>query len=791
MSHALSGSKAQTLDLVRCNGLIFEVPDFLIFEAAFCVLDRDEVIKQSCEHFSGKMLAIRSSACGEDGVLSSAAGKYETVLHVDSSKPVEVGAAIDAVIKSYQSDSETAVLGEIIVQEMIHNTVMSGVIFTHDLNTGAPYYVINYDDQSGMTNTVTSGEGEYANRTIYIHRGALSLLRSPRFRKLMSAVVELEQFIASEFLDIEFAIDNRGLPYLFQVRSITTQPNWNRAVSCKINAELDGIQAFLARHFRRQFGVLGQTTVLGQMPDWNPAEMIGRAPRALASSLYRTLITRHAWRDARARMGYSVPIGQELMIFLGGQPFIDVRRSFHSFLPSRLPKSIGEKLVDSWLARLRSHPELHDKIEFEVAITAFTFDIDKKINLIESEVLSEPERQIFREAVRDLTVRLVQGEDRGSIESALSQIRSLASSELPTVSSDLSSLFPLIENCIRLGTEPFAVLARHAFIASGLLKSLVSLNVLTAEEEETLRGNVRTVASDLVDDMRALQANELSYEVFMERYGHLRPGTYDILSLRYDQMPHFASSQGGIKTKRIRAKAFQLSSSKRKAIEKLLVEEGFKNVGCDEFFAYCTGAIAAREYGKFVFTKSISTMLELVAKFGESHGLSREEMSHVPIDYLINVALNSDSDSIEETLRSISCTESERHALSNAIRLPQVLFDQAGVHIVPFQVSQPNFITSSKVTGEIIFLDVHDTSSSIEGRIVLIENADPGYDWIFAHRILGLVTKYGGINSHMAIRCAEFGIPAAIGCGEQRFEALIHASRISIDCSAGLISPLH
>ena len=31
-----------------------------------------------------------------------------------------------------------------------------GVIFTHELNTGAPYYVINYDDKSGSTDSVTS-----------------------------------------------------------------------------------------------------------------------------------------------------------------------------------------------------------------------------------------------------------------------------------------------------------------------------------------------------------------------------------------------------------------------------------------------------------------------------------------------------------------------------------------------------------------------------------------------------------------------------------------------------------
>ena len=34
--------------------------------------------------------------------------------------------------------------------------MMSGVIFTRDLVTGSPYYVINYDDESGSTSSVTS-----------------------------------------------------------------------------------------------------------------------------------------------------------------------------------------------------------------------------------------------------------------------------------------------------------------------------------------------------------------------------------------------------------------------------------------------------------------------------------------------------------------------------------------------------------------------------------------------------------------------------------------------------------
>ena len=29
------------------------------------------------------------------------------------------------------------------------------------------------------------------------------------------------------------------------------------------------------------------------------------------------------------------------------------------------------------------------------------------------------------------------------------------------------------------------------------------------------------------------------------------------------------------------------------------------------------------------------------------------------------------------------------------------------------------------------------------GKIVLIPQADPGYDWLFGHKIAGLITKYG------------------------------------------------
>ena len=61
---------------------------------------------------------------------------------------------------------------------------------------------------------------------------------------------------------------------------------------------------FLAGAFGPVSGILGGVTIFGQMPDWNPAEIIGRVPKALSMSLYRVLIMNSAWRVARSEMGY-------------------------------------------------------------------------------------------------------------------------------------------------------------------------------------------------------------------------------------------------------------------------------------------------------------------------------------------------------------------------------------------------------------------------------------------------------------------------------------------------------
>ncbi len=784
-------SKAQTLKFLEKRTNIFKVPKLIVFKISDFKASPREMIENIITVFNCSYLAVRSSSLQEDCASSSAAGKFDSVLKVESTNYDKLSTAINKVIKSYGFESSSD--DEVIVQEMVEDSDMSGVVFTHDLNTGAPYYVINYDDTSGQTDTVTSGSGEYSNRTIYIHRNSMQDLRSERFVKLLQAIKELERVMGSQFLDIEFALGKDLILYLLQVREITTQPNWNRAISKRIDDTLQGARVFAIERFKKLNGVYGETTLLGQMPDWNPIEMIGRAPRALATSLYQILITDHAWSDARRIMGYAVPEGQPLMVTLAGQPFIDTRLSFHSYLPNTISPTIGEKAVNHWLKKLKTSPELHDKVEFEIAITAFSFDIDDKIELLIGNALTSGEKNKFKQAHLEQTRSLIKG-GNGSLKKALGKIKILKSKQSKQNSSELSSnisdLFTMVSDCIQYGTIPFSILARHGFIAKTLLFSLQHLGIISKVEVNQIQATIQTVASDLVDDMRSLQLGKMSNSEFMIHYGHLRPGTYDIRSLRYDQMGDISNGATPIQ-QADEIEKFQLSKEQEKQIDALLIDNNFGDFKAEDIFSYIREATIAREYGKFIFTRSISDMLELIANFSEKNGLSRSEISHVPLDSILKTVKSSNISSIEKYLRDISELEQEKHQVSVAIRLPQLLTDQAGVYIVPFQVSHPNFVTHKKVTAQCLVLHSETDKLSLKGRVIIIEGADPGFDWIFSQEIAGLITKYGGVNSHMTIRCAEFGIPAAIGCGEQRYESLLKSNKVHLDCAAGLISLLH
>lgn len=58
----------------------------------------------------------------------------------------------------------------VFLQPYINEVDLSGVIFTIEPNTGSHYYVINFDDQTKLTNSVTDGSGREL-KTLYFYKG--------------------------------------------------------------------------------------------------------------------------------------------------------------------------------------------------------------------------------------------------------------------------------------------------------------------------------------------------------------------------------------------------------------------------------------------------------------------------------------------------------------------------------------------------------------------------------------------------------------------------------------------
>ena len=176
-------------------------------------------------------------------------------------------------------------------------------------------------------------------------------------------------------LDIEFAVSKNNLPIIFQVRNITLKKKWENLEKQIKRYFLLKSNKFISRTLDKKNKVY-YNTIFAQMSDWNPVEMIGVHPSTLSYSLYSELITNKIWSRARSFMGYE-KVRHRLMENVFGQPVINTKLSFMSFLPRSLNGSIKKKLCKAWLQKLREKPEYHDKVEFEIASTCFDFNFKR------------------------------------------------------------------------------------------------------------------------------------------------------------------------------------------------------------------------------------------------------------------------------------------------------------------------------------------------------------------------------------------------------------------------------
>jgi len=151
------GTKAQTLERLAPMLRFSRIGAQVTFTVGDWNKTRGAILEKVRVAFGGLDLVVRSSALGEDSFNASGAGRFESVLGVNGADDEAIAKAVDRVAASYGDNNPAH---QVLVQRMVSDIRLSGVVMTRTLSHGAPYRVINYDAGSGASDAVTSGAGE-------------------------------------------------------------------------------------------------------------------------------------------------------------------------------------------------------------------------------------------------------------------------------------------------------------------------------------------------------------------------------------------------------------------------------------------------------------------------------------------------------------------------------------------------------------------------------------------------------------------------------------------------------
>ena len=228
------GGKAAGLARLQAMGL--RVPPTLVLEDARAGELSSELIERVAA-LGPHPLAVRSSALGEDGVASSFAGQYETVLNVRGEPALR--AAIEQCLASVESDrarayretteeSDQSIVMSIVLQRMV-NARASGVCFTADPVTNRRRRLV-LDSVAGLGEALVSGQASADHDELRRasedweprqSAGEASVLSEEQRDLIAGEALEAER-ASGEPLDLEWAIDEDGTLYWLQARPITT-----------------------------------------------------------------------------------------------------------------------------------------------------------------------------------------------------------------------------------------------------------------------------------------------------------------------------------------------------------------------------------------------------------------------------------------------------------------------------------------------------------------------------------------------------------------------------------------
>lgn len=635
-------------------------------------------------------IAVRSSALSEDSKTASFAGAFSTQLNLPPDNKTISDAAVDimkqgnrklAEIFNRKAQKETGV----VIQQMVDAPDFAGVCLSHPANTQEDaYLLVNY--RRGLGDKLVSGEDNGETVRILRHADLSDTLaiEASFLPALVRIMHDIERHMGNQAMDVEFAVKN-GTVHILQARPLVG------GKLCVADVEARTTQA--VKNVTKEIEAYCKDDILGDMIDINPRELLGDMPENINVKIFKDIFADGIVEKARGNIGYA-PLYTGLLRQIGGKPYVSLNASAHSLRPQNISFATYDKMVTIYKEELRAHPDLQDKVEFDLYVTnerqARTF-VQKH-----TERFSVAERIEITGgyAALDRRLQYEMHELSYTIETTLDAYKKKVS--LLDNNTDEATILSTLQE----GTALFVKAARLAFYA----RASYDAQHGTGSADQILR-HVKTPAAKLAHMVHQYQQGEIVLLELMQEFGHVRPGQMDIYATPLRQTPERL-----IDTATNEGTPLANTPTLTKEAEILL-----------QLFS-------ARENIKHEFMKAFDKLAERIS----TKGMPRNA-HHVPIV------------------------------------LPAVLTKETSLTVIMEAKGTGNYFGHHKITALPIVVDEKNVNKlkpqDVKGKILILDRADPGYDFLLSMKPAGIVTRVGGPASHIALRVNELGIPACIGCG--------------------------
>jgi len=737
MNNRLSyGNKAKNLEYVAKNTDI-EIPYFKEI-----YLNELKNIENIVDSFSQKIM-IRSNSSSEDKDYSSSAGKYLSIGPIEKTDLETIKKSWEMVINSYEEQDNQSV----IFQNYIENAKSVSVLTSYKVGSDSAYRTFS-TYYGSETDAITSGKYSEINN-FFMHRSFDILPKKyEKYNVYLKIITQLEDLFKNKQLDIEMVLDKNNSPQLLQVRPLMGK---------KLNKESIFEEKDVIDRNLKNYKKLNKTTadrfgtnqIYSNMSDMNPAEMIGKKPDNIAFGLYKFMFTDTTWNIQRGEFGYRKYSGGKLMELFNNVAYINVNHSLNSFLTRNLQKESCEEIINYQLNKLKENPHLHDSIEFDISRSSYVFDTVEEFSKEYKNIISPSEIIKWHNDLIQIDTQ-----NKSTLEKNKKIILSTFSKLDKSFEYSKKENIKLIRDTMAL---PFTHHSRLGFVYFAQLNSLLEKEVISEDQKKLLLLSVNSISTKMKADAYEVKIGKKTLEGFLDVYGHIRAGNYNLLSSNLKNNLNFTESL--------------INNSEQPLEDNILPKDIYTNI--EEYFTIneipleasawidmFQEGISTRENSKFYYTKGIDGILNEV---GEKNTSDRELFD------LLDIEFNEEN------------TSDMR--LKNVL-MPDLITSNEDFYFYEEMSKNGNYIGQGTVIGDVLLIDNEaNRPNNLENKIVVIPAADPGWDWIFNYKIKSLVTKYGGPNSHMAIRCAEHNIPAILGVGENNFMVISNSKSLKIDFS--------